>query len=185
MPASPQCGLIGPHCPLIHQGERRFRLDDIVGQTDGIGVENLRGSGMIAGETSAAYEESFTLSYVTGRSVGIGAYLNRLAQRVIQMQTGPCGDGPRPDPTSPHGTPPRRCRRCAASLDPTPPLGDSPPSRLTTARVAAPAQRSNARVSSSLTIYGLGRFSAAPCLLTADQHIWIGSLLRSSLPPQR
>jgi acetyl-CoA carboxylase/biotin carboxylase 1 len=44
---------------------------------------------MIAGETSAAYEETFTLSYVTGRSVGIGAYLNRLAQRVIQMQTGP------------------------------------------------------------------------------------------------
>ena len=29
------------------------------------------------------------MRYVTGRSVGIGAYLNRLAQRVIQMQTGP------------------------------------------------------------------------------------------------
>jgi acetyl-CoA carboxylase/biotin carboxylase 1 len=44
---------------------------------------------MIAGETSAAYEETFTLSYVTGRSVGIGAYINRLAQRVIQMSNGP------------------------------------------------------------------------------------------------
>jgi len=71
------------------EGEKRFKLDDIVGQTDGIGVENLRGSGLIAGETSAAYEDTFTLSYVTGRSVGIGAYLNRLAQRVIQMKTGP------------------------------------------------------------------------------------------------
>jgi len=70
-------------------GEKRFKLEDIVGETDGIGVENLRGSGMIAGETSAAYEETFTLSYVTGRSVGIGAYINRLAQRVIQMQNGP------------------------------------------------------------------------------------------------
>ena len=55
----------------------------------GIGVENLRGSGLIAGETSRAYDETFTLSYVTGRSVGIGAYLNRLGQRVIQMQQGP------------------------------------------------------------------------------------------------
>jgi len=74
---------------ITDDGEKRFRLKDIVGQTDGIGVENLRGSGMIAGETSAAYEETFTLSYVTGRSVGIGAYINRLAQRVIQMSNGP------------------------------------------------------------------------------------------------
>ena len=44
---------------------------------------------MIAGETSRAYDEVFTLSYVTGRSVGIGAYLNRLGQRTIQMQNGP------------------------------------------------------------------------------------------------
>ena len=32
-----------------------------------------------------AYDEVFTLSYITGRSVGIGAYLNRLGQRTIQM----------------------------------------------------------------------------------------------------
>ena len=55
----------------------------------GIGVENLRGSGTIAGETSRAYADAFTLSYVTGRSVGIGAYLNRLTSRVIQMRQGP------------------------------------------------------------------------------------------------
>ena len=29
------------------------------------------------------------MSYVTGRSVGIGAYLNRLGQRVIQSVDGP------------------------------------------------------------------------------------------------
>merc|ERR1712151_341936 len=55
----------------------------------GIGVENLQGSGKIAGETSRAYVEIFTLSFVTGRSVGIGAYLVRLGQRVIQKNVGP------------------------------------------------------------------------------------------------
>ncbi|RYH29348.1 hypothetical protein EON65_08795 [archaeon] len=70
-------------------GEVHYKLLSIIGQVNGIGVENLRGSGLIAGETSRAYDEVFTLSYVTGRSVGIGAYLNRLGQRVIQMQQGP------------------------------------------------------------------------------------------------
>eukprot|EP01033_Poteriospumella_lacustris_P003046 gene3046-2231_t len=70
-------------------GEIRYKLEAIIGQGNGIGVENLKGSGLIAGETSRAYDETFTLSYVTGRSVGIGAYLNRLGQRVIQMQQGP------------------------------------------------------------------------------------------------
>jgi len=70
-------------------GETRWVLDDIVGTVHGIGVENLRGSGLIAGETSHAYDETFTLSYVTGRTVGIGAYLVRLGQRTIQMSDGP------------------------------------------------------------------------------------------------
>ena len=48
-------------------GETRYQLEAIIGQTHGIGVENLRGSGLIAGETSRAYDETFTLSYVTGR----------------------------------------------------------------------------------------------------------------------
>uniref|UniRef100_A0A7S0X6J4 Acetyl-CoA carboxylase n=2 Tax=Mantoniella antarctica TaxID=81844 RepID=A0A7S0X6J4_9CHLO len=73
----------------VENGERRMRLDDIIGQIHGIGVENLRGSGMIAGEQSAAYADAFTLSYITGRSVGIGAYLCRLGQRNIQMTNGP------------------------------------------------------------------------------------------------
>ena len=53
-----------------------WALSDVIGTKHGIGVENLQGSGKIAGETSAAYDEIFTLSYVTGRSVGIGAYLS-------------------------------------------------------------------------------------------------------------
>lgn len=40
---------------------------------------------MIAGETSRAYDEVFTISLVTCRSVGIGSYLVRLGQRVIQV----------------------------------------------------------------------------------------------------
>lgn len=66
-----------------------WAITDIIGTTEGIGVENLQGSGKIAGETSRAYDEIFTLSYVTGRSVGIGAYLVRLGQRIIQMKQGP------------------------------------------------------------------------------------------------
>jgi acetyl-CoA carboxylase/biotin carboxylase 1 len=66
-----------------------WAITDIIGTKHGLGVENLQGSGKIAGETSRAYDEIFTLSYVTGRSVGIGAYLVRLGQRVIQMEQGP------------------------------------------------------------------------------------------------
>ena len=69
--------------------EVRYQIKDIIGLKHGLGVENLSGSGMIAGETSQAYEEVFTLTYVTGRTVGIGAYLARLGQRVIQKVTPP------------------------------------------------------------------------------------------------
>jgi len=72
-----------------HEVTEGWAIDDIIGTNHGIGVENLQGSGMIAGETSKAYDEIFTLSYVTGRSVGIGAYLVRLGQRIIQMKQGP------------------------------------------------------------------------------------------------
>ena len=70
-------------------GDVRWQIHDIVGKKNGLGVENLRGSGMIAGETSLAYDEIFTLTYVTSRTVGIGAYLARLGQRVIQKATPP------------------------------------------------------------------------------------------------
>jgi len=78
-----------PGSVVAHKVTEGWAIDDIIGTKHGIGVENLRGSGMIAGETSRAYDEIFTLSYVTGRSVGIGAYLVRLGQRIIQMQQGP------------------------------------------------------------------------------------------------
>merc|ERR1719199_473576 len=82
------------HAVVAQGDETRHVLEAILGLNlpstkGGIGVENLQGSGMIAGETSRAYDETFTLSYVTGRSVGIGAYLNRLGQRNIQMVKGP------------------------------------------------------------------------------------------------
>eukprot|EP00172_Hildenbrandia_rubra_P004148 Plantae.Rhodophyta-Hildenbrandia_rubra.ctg785.p1 GENE.Plantae.Rhodophyta-Hildenbrandia_rubra.ctg785~~Plantae.Rhodophyta-Hildenbrandia_rubra.ctg785.p1 ORF type:complete len:1318 (-),score=208.85 Plantae.Rhodophyta-Hildenbrandia_rubra.ctg785:470-4423(-) len=64
----------------------KFCIDSIIGSAGGLGVENLTGSGMIAGESSKAYDETFTLTYVTSRSVGIGAYLVRLGQRVIQKE---------------------------------------------------------------------------------------------------
>eukprot|EP00439_Symbiodinium_sp_Y106_P073460 s129_g13.t2 len=86
-------GAVETHTVTV-AGQKHYVIDSIIGEglkstQGGIGVENLRGSGLIAGETSKAYNEVFTLSYVTGRSVGIGAYLNRLGQRVIQMVNGP------------------------------------------------------------------------------------------------
>lgn len=74
---------------IAEKVDEGWAISDVIGTNHGIGVENLQGSGKIAGETSAAYDEIFTLSYVTGRSVGIGAYLVRLGQRVIQMKQGP------------------------------------------------------------------------------------------------
>lgn len=68
--------------------EVRYKITDIIGAENGIGVENLSGSGLIAGETSKAYNEVFTLTYCCGRCVGIGAYLARLGQRVIQKREG-------------------------------------------------------------------------------------------------
>ena len=53
---------------MQEDGETRFKLEDIVGEQDGLGVENLRGSGLIAGETSAAYEDTFTLSSALDRN---------------------------------------------------------------------------------------------------------------------
>jgi acetyl-CoA carboxylase/biotin carboxylase 1 len=51
-------------------GEVRYKIVDVIGRVNGLGVENLQGSGMIAGETSLAYNEIFTLTLVTCRSVG-------------------------------------------------------------------------------------------------------------------
>ncbi|BFZ10005.1 hypothetical protein BsWGS_13044 [Bradybaena similaris] len=68
------------------EGESRYKITDIIGKEDGIGVESLRMAGMIAGETSQAYNEVITINLVSCRAIGIGAYLVRLGQRVIQVE---------------------------------------------------------------------------------------------------
>ncbi|KAL1454989.1 hypothetical protein WDU94_009115 [Cyamophila willieti] len=68
------------------EGESRYKITDIIGKDNGLGVENLRFAGMIAGETSQAYREVVTISMVSCRAIGIGAYLVRLGQRVIQIE---------------------------------------------------------------------------------------------------
>ncbi|MES1910740.1 MAG: hypothetical protein MHM6MM_003275 [Cercozoa sp. M6MM] len=70
-------------------GQERLRITSVVGARDGLGVENLSGSGLIAAETARAYDDVVTLSFVSGRAVGIGAYLVRLGQRVVQKSSAP------------------------------------------------------------------------------------------------
>lgn len=70
-----------------YKNETVYKITDIIGSEPDLGVENLKGSGLIAGETSAAYDDIFTLTIVLGRTVGIGAYLVRLGQRTIQKTT--------------------------------------------------------------------------------------------------
>ena len=70
-----------------YNGEVVYKVTDIIGSEPDLGVENLKGSGLIAGETSSAYQDIFTLTLVLGRTVGIGAYLVRLGQRTIQKAT--------------------------------------------------------------------------------------------------
>ena len=83
----------GPNAAQITEievdGERRYQITDIIGLQDGLGVESLKGSGLIAGETSRAYDDIFTITLVTARSVGIGAYLVRLGERAVQVEGQP------------------------------------------------------------------------------------------------
>ena len=74
------------HAELIEdEGESRYKVTTISGQQDGIGVECLSYAGMIAGEASQAYNDVVTMSMVSCRAVGIGSYLVRLGQRVVQV----------------------------------------------------------------------------------------------------
>ncbi|KAI0594568.1 acetyl-CoA carboxylase [Biscogniauxia sp. FL1348] len=75
--------------PVTEDGEKRHKLVAIVGAEDGLGVECLRGSGLIAGATSRAYNDIFTVTLITCRSIGIGAYLVRLGQRAVQIEGQP------------------------------------------------------------------------------------------------
>lgn len=73
--------------PIVYEGEEVYRITAVIGSEPDLGVENLKGSGLIAGETSIAYDDIFTLTIVLGRTVGIGAYLVRLGQRTIQKSS--------------------------------------------------------------------------------------------------
>lgn len=76
--------------PIMKEGTKEishYKITDIIGAEHGLGVENLKGSASIAGETSRAYKDIVTISIVTCRSIGIGAYLVRLGSRVIQVET--------------------------------------------------------------------------------------------------
>uniref|UniRef100_A0A8C7KEZ3 acetyl-CoA carboxylase n=1 Tax=Oncorhynchus kisutch TaxID=8019 RepID=A0A8C7KEZ3_ONCKI len=53
------------HCEHIEdEGESRYKITDIIGKEEGLGVENLKGSGMIAGESSLAYDQVITMNLV-------------------------------------------------------------------------------------------------------------------------
>ena len=65
------------------------RIVAIIGAEEGLGVESLQGAGKIAAETSIANREIFTLGYSTARNIGIGSYVLRLGQRVIQHNDAP------------------------------------------------------------------------------------------------
>lgn len=74
----------------LESGEIRYILKGMCGAPNAfLGVENLSGSGLMAGEMSRCYSEIPTMSIVSGRSVGIGAYLNRLGRRIIQVDDSP------------------------------------------------------------------------------------------------
>ena len=68
---------------------KRWIVSDIVGAEDGLGVENLSGSGAIASAFSRAFREGFSITLVSGRTVGIGAYLARLGRRCVQRADQP------------------------------------------------------------------------------------------------
>src|SRR6185312_9996584 len=59
-------------CSKVEGADDRWRITDVIGVEHGLGVENLRGSGAIAGETSRAYDEIFTVTLMTGRARGGG-----------------------------------------------------------------------------------------------------------------
>uniref|UniRef100_A0A7S4BXK4 Acetyl-CoA carboxylase n=1 Tax=Chrysotila carterae TaxID=13221 RepID=A0A7S4BXK4_CHRCT len=71
--------------PAVHH-----KITTIIGAPkEEIGVESLQAAGRIAAETSIANRQIFTLGYCTARNIGIGSYVLRLGQRVVQQQDAP------------------------------------------------------------------------------------------------
>ena len=52
-------------------------------------VEGLKGSGLVADETSHGYDDIFTITLVTDHSIGIGAYLVWLGECAAQVEGQP------------------------------------------------------------------------------------------------
>ncbi|KAI5190761.1 acetyl-CoA carboxylase / biotin carboxylase 1 [Nematocida sp. AWRm77] len=73
---------------LLLNNVQVYKIEAIFGQY-GMGVENLSYSAEIAHRMALLYQLVPTLTYATGRAVGIGAYLARLGSRVIQKATAP------------------------------------------------------------------------------------------------
>lgn len=71
---------------VTDDGDVHWRLSDIIGREDGLGVECLSGSAATASAFSRAYREGFTITLVSGRTVGIGAYLARLGRRYAPLK---------------------------------------------------------------------------------------------------
>ena len=68
---------------ILNGGEVHYVLDAIIGLANGIGVENLRGSGLIAGETSRAYDEvcrSFMFYIIQSRNINMNHYMIRYSR---------------------------------------------------------------------------------------------------------
>eukprot|EP00798_Chlamydomonas_sp_ICE-L_P004930 gene4931-34701_t len=77
-------------CPLaLREEEKHWMLTDIVGLEDGLGVECLSGSATLASAYNRAFREGYTITMVSGRTVGIGAYLARLGRRCVQRMDQP------------------------------------------------------------------------------------------------
>ncbi|KAF5828836.1 carboxyl transferase domain-containing protein [Dunaliella salina] len=71
------------------ESSARWVLQDVVGLEDGLGVECLSGSGAIASAFNRVFREGFSVTLVSGRTVGIGAYLARLGRRCVQRTDQP------------------------------------------------------------------------------------------------
>ncbi|KZV28923.1 hypothetical protein F511_13718 [Dorcoceras hygrometricum] len=87
---------VAAHELKLLNGETRWVIDIILGKNNSESVmkeedlsQTINGSGAIASAYLRAYKETFTLTYVTGTTVGIGAYLARFGIRSIQRQDQP------------------------------------------------------------------------------------------------
>lgn len=73
----------------MHIGRKQvYQITEIIGKY-GMGVENLSFSAQIAKDMAKMYNEIPTITYVSGRAVGIGAYLASIGGRIIQKANSP------------------------------------------------------------------------------------------------